>query len=326
MMFFLFAVAAAVTIISAVKLSTYADVIGEKTRLGSLMAGTILLAGATSLPEVTTSVTAVVVGNPDLAVSNVFGSNLFNLFILALIDLIYRQKQILRAMDTQQIKTAWLSMVMTAWTATAVFWSGNLSFFGIGVELMILFSLYILGMAYVSKDQNSGLPTEEITDDYKAVSLSTAKKGFAAAALITLAAGSLLSISADGIAAATGIGSTFIGTFLLAGATSLPELVTVLVAVQLMNYRLALGNILGSNLFNLLILIIIDLAYLEGAVLEQVHPATLISAGAVIILHMIFILFVFIRNRKPQFFYAANAFLVVLFYVISSFVIFIWSS
>lgn len=323
----LFILAAIVTVFTAVKLSTYADVIGEKTSLGGLIVGTLLLAGATSLPEVTTSLTAVFVGNPDIAVSNVFGSNLFNIFILAAADLMYRRKQMMHAADASQVKTAWLSLIMTVLMLSAIVFPTGLELFGIGVEMYVLIVIYAAGMYYLS--QNQVQETSVASEDFHhgAISLSHAKKGFAIAAFIIFIAGSALSITGDLIAASTGISSSFMGTFLIAGATSLPELVTVLVAIQLANYNLAIGNILGSNVFNILILVIIDLAFRQGAVLAAIDPVTIVTASAVLLLNLFVIAAVIIaKNKKYMRFYGLPSALIIILYFICSYVIYAFSA
>ncbi|MFP3513746.1 sodium:calcium antiporter, partial [Peribacillus sp. SIMBA_075] len=88
-----FLLAAAVTVFAAIKLSQYADVISEKSAMGGMMVGTLLLAGATSLPEISTSFSAAAIGNADIAVGNMIGSNLFNLFILAGFDLLLNRRR-----------------------------------------------------------------------------------------------------------------------------------------------------------------------------------------------------------------------------------------
>ncbi|KIL43433.1 hypothetical protein KP77_31390 [Jeotgalibacillus alimentarius] len=106
MAFVWFLFAAVVTIYAAMKLSTYADVISTKTGMGGLLVGTLLLAGATSLPEVTTSFSAVLIGNNDIAIGNLLGSNLFNVFILACFDLYFRKKQLFLQASNDHLYTA----------------------------------------------------------------------------------------------------------------------------------------------------------------------------------------------------------------------------
>ncbi len=328
MIYILFIAAAIITVITAVKLSTYADVIGERTKLGGMMAGVLLLAGATSLPEVTTSITAIVVNNPDIAVSNVFGSNLFNLFILAAVDLVYRRKRILQAADSSHLATAVLCIVMTASMAAVMVFPIGFSVLGIGVEMLLLAFLYAGGMIVISRTGSNLTPlsADEPEPQHNAISLRHAKRGFAVAAVIILAAGSALSVTGDLIAQATGISSSFVGAFLIAGATSLPELVTVIVAIQLANHSMALGNILGSNVFNMLILIIIDAVYRGGPVLSIVSPAVLAAAAGVLILNAVVIGAVMMVNRKkPAAVYSLPSMLVILVYFLSSYAIFSFS-
>src|SRR5690554_5037925 len=90
-------------VLAGTALSRAADVIAEKTRLGGLWVGSILLAGTTSLPEVVTSASAGVMGLPDIAVGNVFGSNVFNLFIIPVADLLEGRGSILRKVSAAHI-------------------------------------------------------------------------------------------------------------------------------------------------------------------------------------------------------------------------------
>lgn len=325
-----FILASLFTVWSAIKLSSYADVIGEKTTLGSMMAGTLLLAGATSLPEVTTSLTAVYVENPEIAVSNVFGSNMFNIFILAVFDLIYRRNKMVTKIDAGHRGTAILSFLISALILTAVLFSLQISFFSIGIETFILFVFYISGMKIISKKARSTFSLAPVdTEGYhtRAISLNRAKTGFVISAIIIFVAGSFLTITGDAIAEATGLSSSFVGTFLIAGATSLPEVVTVLVAIQLANYQLAVGNILGSNLFNLLILFIADVAYRNGALLSAVDSSVAWTMGAALILHVIilFQLYTAAHDSKLKTNYSLPAFTMIIFYFIAAMIIFYFS-
>ncbi|QKS71769.1 sodium:calcium antiporter [Paenalkalicoccus suaedae] len=329
MYYILFILAAIITVITAIKLSTYADVLSEKTSLGGMLVGTLLLAGATSLPEVTTSITAVLVGNPDIAVSNVFGSNLFNILILALVDTIFRKKMMLKDADSSNIFTGYLSLLLTALMLIAVLFPSGLTLFAIGIEMYLLVIFYSGGLYYLSKKSTQpvleAVATEERTH-LTSISLKEAKIGFAIAAAVIFFAGSFLSIAGDQIAASSGISSSFVGTFLIAGATSLPELVTVFVAVRLASYNLAIGNILGSNLFNLLILLLIDGTFRADAVLASVHPVTLVSISAVIVLNILMIVsMIRAKQMRTSPLYVLPSIIVIITYFIASYVIFAFS-
>jgi cation:H+ antiporter len=107
----------------------------------------------------------------------------------------------------------------------------------------------------------------------------------ALAALVVLVAAPVVALSAKGIADETGIGQTFVGAFLLAATTSLPELVASVTAVWIGAHDLAVGNLFGSNAFNMMILFAADLASVHGPILAAVSPAQ-VAAGVGAILRM----------------------------------------
>ncbi|MCD8508557.1 MAG: sodium:calcium antiporter [Bacillus sp. (in: Bacteria)] len=352
MIYLLFIAAALITVYSAIKLSTYADVLSQRTSLGGMMVGTLLLAGATSLPEVTTSATAVFVNNPDIAVGNVLGSNLFNLFILAFVDLLYRKKRIMTSIHKDHTITAFIALGLTALVLVTILFPTNVTLLGVGLESYLLVVFYFISMKLISKPtdditasntvveekhvvQNNdevaasteiSNEKEKVKEAYhtRAISVRKAKLGFVIFAFIIFVTGSLLTIAGNQIAMTTGISSSFIGSFLIAGATSLPELVTVLVAVQLLNYNLAIGNILGSNIFNLLILAFTDFLYRGGSILSAASPVTAITAFAVITLNIVVIAAIIFwqMNGKVRYGYAFPSLLLIIVYGVSSYLIF----
>ncbi|PYZ93513.1 cation transporter [Salipaludibacillus keqinensis] len=329
MMYLIFVIAAVVTVLAAIKLSTYADVIAERSSLGGMMVGTLLLAGATSLPEVTTSLTAIVVNNPDIAVSNVLGSNLFNLFILAAMDIYYRRKRIFVHVGLDHIKTGFISFGLTGIVFIAILSPSGYHFMNIGLEMYLLVIFYLVSMKLLLQKPSLEMSeevaaTSEPAYHTRAISLKRAKIGFGLASLIIFIAGSMLTITGDAIAISSGLGSSFVGTFLIAGATSLPEAVTVIVAIQLANYQLAVGNIVGSNLFNLMILALSDLFFRSGPILSVVHPVTLISVSAVLLLNCL-VIGVMILSQTERFrskLYPVPSTVVIAFYLVCSYMIF----
>jgi cation:H+ antiporter len=326
MVFIIFILAAIFTVLAAVKLSTYADVLSERTSLGGMLIGTIFLAGATSLPEVTTSLTAIGLNNPDLAVGGVLGSNLFNLLIIASFDLYFRKKQIFKGASESNLYTIYLGMLLSFLIFLALTLKLPYSLFGVGVDSLILLVVYISGMYILSKKMagsENGREHEDAVPQTSAISLKRAITGFSIAAIVILITGSLLSITGDKIAVVTGLGSSFVGSFLIAASTSLPEAVSVLIAIQLRNYNLAIGSILGSNLFNILILIGTDVMYRPATIISTVSSVHLITALATFILSMI-VLYSLLRFKLPklQTVYWLPSALLVIVYFVSSFLIF----
>src|SRR5690606_29816963 len=125
---------------------------------------------------------------------------------------------------------------------------------------------------------------EELESDGPLPSLRRASLGFAAAAAVLVLVTPLMVRSAAGIAEITGVSTGFIGTALVAVITSLPEVVSTFAAARIGAYDLAVGNLFGSNFFNIFALAITDLFYVEGRFLGAVEPAMSLVALLAMIL------------------------------------------
>ncbi|PPA70678.1 sodium:calcium antiporter [Jeotgalibacillus proteolyticus] len=328
MVFVWFILAAAVTVFAAVKLSRYADIISSKTAMGGLMVGTLLLAGATSLPEVTTSVSAVLIGNVDIAVGNMLGSNLFNLFIIACFDLYFRKKRLYHWASKDHLYTAGLGLLLTILTLIALIVRIDYPIWDIGIDAFIIAFTYIIGVFVISRLPKS---TEIVQPHVKEEATKpeesslTAKQAifrFVIAAIGIMAAGTALSITGDRIAVVTGMGSSFVGSFLIAATTSLPEAIAVFIALKLRNVNLALGSILGSNIFNMLILAGSDFAYREGSILADVSSSHIVTSIAVAILSIILLYSVSQKKPRSTIVYVIPSVLIIIGYFVSSYLIF----
>ncbi|MGM0898766.1 MAG: sodium:calcium antiporter [Bacillota bacterium] len=327
MVFIYFLLAAAVTVFAAIKLSQYADVISEKSAMGGMMVGTLLLAGATSLPEISTSFSAAAIGNADIAVGNMIGSNLFNLFILAGFDLLLNRKRMLERASKDHTYSSLLGIFLTVLLLLALWLRTDVTFLGIGLDALAIGIAYVIGMVVINKLPN--LDTIELDEepvDAKApknpsAHLSPKHAGirFVIFALIIMAAGTALSITGDEIAVVTGIGSSFVGSFLVAAATSLPEAISVFVALRLSNVNMAVGAILGSNIFNMVILALSDPIYLEGSILAEVSGANAIIATAVLIMSVLMMFSLFRGKTRSTLVYSLPSILVVALYFIASY-------
>lgn len=294
--------------------------------MGGMLVGTLLLAGATSLPEVTTSFSAGLIGNADLAVGNVFGSNLFNLFILAAFDLMLRRRKLLDWANYGHTYTAVLGLLLAGLALAALYLDIDAAILGVGVDTLVIIGFYIAGILIINRlpaplhppvkrlEEESPKPKVE-----SPLTVAQASFRFALAALLIMAAGTALSILGDEIAVVTGLGSSFVGSFLIAATTSLPEAVSVFVALRLNNVNLAVGSILGSNMFNMVILGVADLAYREGSVISAASGAHIIIASGFLLMGLL-ALYMLRRTRTvSQFAYSVPSALILLVYFIASY-------
>lgn len=284
-----FAIAALIIIVAGTYLSHFADQIAERTGFGRLLIGSILLAGATSLPELSVDLSAVRSGMADLALGDLMGSSLFNLLILAILDLSVHSKgqmlsrQAARHALSGNVSAALIGLVAISLLAQPVLASGEV--LGVSYGLWIVALGYVFGVRMVYCDQRASRAAAEIvaTPEHSTSSAwYQPALGFIAAAAVIVLAGPYLAHASGQIADASGLGKTFVGTTLVAFSTSLPELVASLAALRMGAHDLAIGNVFGSNAFNVLLLIPLDLAH-KGPLLASVSKGHTITCLAAIV-------------------------------------------
>ena len=290
-----FAGAAAIIIVAGTLLARFADVIAEATGLGRLLIGSVLLAGATSLPELAVDISAVRMGLPNVAVGDLMGSSLMNLLILGIIDLLpgSRGKALSRISSAHALPAA-LAIVLTALAGLAIMTRSNMAIYNVSVAGIGLVLAYLFGMRMVYRDQKLSAPlhTADPAIAKTAVrpgALSRAVIGFSLAALVVMLTGPFLANAAGQLAELSGLGGTFVGTTLVALSTSLPELVASLAALRIGAPDLALGNLLGSNVFNMVLFFPLDLAY-PGQLFADVSTTHALTALMVIVVTAIVIM------------------------------------
>jgi cation:H+ antiporter len=299
-----FAICLAVIVVAGSRLSKYGDVIAVKTGLGRIWVGVILLATITSLPELATGISSVaLIGKPDLTLGDLFGSNLINLVVIAIIDVLYTRGPVLHYLGSGIVLAAILSTLLVAAAATFIYIAQNVSSLGIfgyiGFYSPILLCLYLLAQYMLFRFQRTqqGQPPDNgsVTANYEAVSLRKASAFFIIAALATIAAGTWLGFIGDEISQVTGLKASFVGTIFLAICTSAPEIVVSISALRLGALEMAVGNVIGSNLFNMGVTIFVDdLFYTTGPILSYVamdHVGTALFAilmSCVVIIGLIF--------------------------------------
>jgi cation:H+ antiporter len=276
-----------VVVLAGAALARFADVIAEVTKLGRLWIGSVVLAGATSLPELTTDISAVRMGAPDLAVGDLFGSSLANMLILALIDLMPPRRRVLQQATLDHALAASLAISINALAAVLVFVRPKWTFLGVSPGTVALFFAYIAGTRAIYRQalrNETGVVAAAIPAGTKEpLRLRRAIMGFTVAALAVLAAAPVFAWSAKGIAAISGLGNTFIGTWLVGLATSLPELVASIAAIRMGAFDLAVGNLFGSNAFNIAIFLPLD-AVQPGSLFAVLDPSHALSGLFAVVL------------------------------------------
>jgi cation:H+ antiporter len=294
-----FLVSAALIVFAGTKLTRSADTIAEHTGLGALWAGVFLLPLATSMPELVTSWRAAVILAPDLSVGNVFGSNLFNVSIIALIDLTQRRGSVLTRVSQRHIFTAAMGIILTGYAAIIMLVPLPGRIFWVGLDTLMLPFLYVGGNWLLARlEKRHAVEAATIDLAARDRSLSGAIFWFVAAAVIIIFAGTSLADTGEALALATGLGETLIGSFLIAITTSLPELVTTFTAARMGILDMAIGNIFGANMFNLVIIFFADVFYTGGPIMHAISPTHLVTALMAIILTALAVAGLIYRSQR----------------------------
>ncbi len=267
-----FIFSSAIIVYAAIKLAEYGDVISIRTGLGGMFIGLILMAGATSLPELLTTVNSISQGIPNLAAGNIFGSSMFNMLLLGMMDVVHQRVRILRQVARRHTLSGSVAVLLMTLAIFFVLAEIPLKIGWVGVDSLTLMIVYIIGLRII---QSASLPAvkaqpAEVGDEVP--SLRIALIGFGIATLLLIMVMPILVNTSGDIAAITGLGTGFIGTALVAIVTSLPELVTTITAVRLGVYDLAVGNLFGSNMFNMFILGLSDFFMLNGRFIGVITP------------------------------------------------------
>lgn len=314
-----FAVSAAIIIFAGTVLTRSADSIAEITGLGRLLVGSILLAGATSLPEVAVDISAARMGVPDLGMGDLAGSCLINLIILAIADMLQKTRgALLSRLAAAHALSGVLSIALVATVGLFVLFESIMKptgLFGLSWGSIAVVVGYVIGVRMVYYDQQAsmreaaaGEPPATRHQTPRFALLKPASAFIAAAACIVVIA-PLLARSADRIAELSGLGGTFVGTTLVAFSTSLPELVSTLAALRMGAADLAIGNVFGSNAFNMLIVVMMDLVY-SGPILAAVSPTHALTCFGVILVTSVVILGQLYRVEKRIIFVEPDAALI----------------
>ncbi|HEY4645065.1 MAG TPA: hypothetical protein VIH25_02185 [Steroidobacteraceae bacterium] len=279
-----FVIAGALVFAVASRLARHADAIADATGLGRVWIGTILLAGSTSLPELVTDVNAALLGAIDIGVGDLMGSTLANMLIFALLNLAYARRRILHQVSIDHTLVGALAVALTG-IASAAIASGGWGRIGhVGTETLLIVALYFFGMrAVYSCTQPTAPPEQLVLGENSRSLLRRGLAGFAWAAVGLVVTAPLLVLSAEAVAVESGLSQTFVGTLLVGFTTSFPEIVATIAAVRIGALDLAIGNIFGSNAFNMCVLLPMDLAYRQGPVLAHASSANVLVAQLAIL-------------------------------------------
>ena len=271
---FLYLLLAFIVIFATSRLSFFIDELDKKTHISGALIGGVLLATVTSMPEFITSITSTVsLNEPGLAFGNVFGSNIFNVVILAIADIVFIKHMFFNQVKTQRKTNALVILMyivfMIPLMLTGIVDTMDYGFFTLNILItfniisLVIVVIYFLSIRAMNQDETEQ-SEEESKYSYKTIGIY-----FFLWALVVVVSSYFVTIVANDLGEALNLGSSFAGAIFLGVATSLPELTAVMTLMKLRNYEAALGNIIGSNVFNMTIISVVDIINIKEDIFTE---------------------------------------------------------
>ena len=223
--------------------------VAKRFRIPNIVIGLTIVAFGTSTPELTVSVSSALKGSADLAIGNVVGSNIFNVLMIVGCTALVAPIVVTRNTLVKEIPLCILSSVVLLFCANDILLDGSTDNVISVTDGLVLLCFFIIFLSYtlaIARGGNEGGEEEEIKQLPLWRSVLYILGGLAGLTL----GGNFFVEGAGGIARSLGVSESVIGLTLVAGGTSLPELATSVVAALKKNPEIAIGNVIGSNLFN----------------------------------------------------------------------------
>ena len=262
-LYVIYLILAAAVVLFSVKCAKYVDWLDKMTSISGAFIGGVILAAVTSLPELFTSISAtMILGESELVMGNILGSDIFNLAVIAVLFLVFIKGFPMAFINRSHLITTGCSIICYIVVALTAFYGFEWTFFTVSSTSVVILILYILSIRFMAGDQSEDIEEElEIN-----LSLHQVIFRFIIMALLLIAASILITFVTDEMAEQLQLGVTLAGALFLGVATSLPELSSCIALCKVKNYNAALGNIVGSNVFNFFILVLADLFYWKGSI------------------------------------------------------------
>jgi len=313
---------------SGTKLPRYGDIISEKTGLSRLWLGMFLMAGVTSLPELATGLSAVSADLPDIAAGNIFGSCIFNVFILGILDTLSKKVPLSSKINQGSILTAGMSVLLLGGVSVSLFLGDKLpglGWIGLYTPLIVWGYLGTIRMSFKSERKRSlSISGKDEERPASRMTLRAAVGHYVLHAAVVVGAALFLPSIAEGLAEMTGLGQTFIGNVFTAISTSLPELTVSVASLRIGAVDMAVGNIFGSNVFNMFILAIEDVFYFKGPLLSFIEPQHMIPALLAMAMTGLAVAGLIYNSEKKRFLWAWDSLGIILIFIANLFLLYMF--
>ena len=307
-------------VLAGVRLAKFGDAIGKRSGIGQGWIGLLFLATITSIPELTTTVTGAAIDVPNIAIGNALGSNLFNVAIIAVVDIMLLSRgPFLRKVKSYHIVSGGAAILLTTLVIFGIAVFPHAQILGISPFSLAILVLYVFSVFLLFRVERREGEVQE--GDEATLPLRRAIVGFAAAAAVIIVAGIFLIHASKNIASGSALSGSFIGAILVAIVTSLPELATSIGALRIGAYDMIMGNLFGSNMFNILTIFFADVAFRRGSLFASLGSQAsdqLMVAALGIVMTTIAIIAIAYRSKRRVLGMGVDAMFLLIAYLIST--------
>jgi cation:H+ antiporter len=294
-------------VLAGVRLTRVADSLAERTGMGDALGGALLLGAVTSLPGIVTTVTGSLEGDPGFGLANPVGGVAVQTVWLAIADLVYRRANLEHAAASLENLLQALILVALLAVPVVAYATPDLRLGWIHPITLLIPIAYGYGLFLLRRLQKSPMwepvltsATEQEDDgpDASEARMSSLWLQLAALGLLVGVAGWVIGQAGLGVIAATDLPSTLVGFTFTTAITSLPELVVLVTAVRMGTPTLGVGNIIGGNTFDTLMIAVADIFYLEGPIYRDAGDASLVLLGGTMLMTAVLAGGLIVRDRK----------------------------
>ncbi|MEN8223243.1 MAG: hypothetical protein ABFR36_08280 [Acidobacteriota bacterium] len=292
------------------------DIIAEKKGWGRAFMGVVFISMVTSFPELFTGISAAsIVKSPEISLGQIAGSCIFNLTIIALVQIFFRKNSLFENNSKNDLFPLLFSFLLIVLFSSALLISFRVRILNVGISSLMIFAIYVVFLHHIFKNRKTG--SEE--KNYKNEKLSNAVVSFAISSLIIIAVGFYLPVVGKELALKMGWTDSFVGVIFLAFVTSFPELIVSITAARIGAFEMLLGNIAGSNLFNIGIVFIIDIFYFSGDIIADITDSNIFYIGIIAAFMNLILFFTLFRGKvvRTIFKIPLNSILILILYILS---------
>ncbi len=310
-------------VLAGIKLASFGEALGKRTGIGQGWIGLLFLATITSIPELTTTVTGATIGVPNIALGNALGSNLFNIAIIAVMDIfLLGRGPFLRLVNPYHAASGGIAIILTVLVMLGITVAPNAAILGVNPISFIILFTYVAGVFLLYRIEKHDGGEAEGTKE--TMGLSRAIVGFCFSGGVIIVSGIFLIHASKAIVEETALSASFMGAILVAIVTSLPELATSIGALKIKAYDMIVGNLFGSNMFNILTVFFADVAFRRGSIfaaLKDGRTDQLILASLGIGITVIATTAIVYRSKRRVLGMGGDAVLILIAYLVSIYLI-----